>query len=298
MKNNFLKILILTALIVAGFADSLWSKSVSNSQSAKDAPAPIDFPIIYATETRVVILSEKGEVVWQTLSGVSRDVSQLENGNVLFTFNKDGQCGAREVNLKGDTVWEYKMSGEYAISCQRLKNGCTLIGASNIGAVIVVDKSAKLVKSIKVKTNDKKHSTTIVRQVSNGNILVAEEAAKCVCEYSLDGKLIWQYRVDFRPFGAYRLPNGNTLIDGKDSIILVNPVGEIVWRLNASDIPEMGVRWFAGLRLRPNGNIFVCNAGGKIPFFEVDKNKNVVKSWQHSTKLESGHGVWVENVKY
>jgi hypothetical protein len=54
----------------------------------------------------------------------------------------------------------------------------------------------------------------------------------------------------------------------------------------------MGPRWFAGFQIRANGNIVVCNAGGKVPFFEVNRARKVI--WQSSLtrdEADIGHGV-------
>jgi hypothetical protein len=75
-----------------------------------------------------------------------------------------------------------------------------------------------------------------------------------------------------------RLENGNTVISGKTVVIEVDAAGKTVWRLDASEVPQLGVRWFAGAQVLSNGNVFVCNAGGKVPFFEVSRDKRIV--WQ------------------
>ena len=77
-------------------------------------------PMLVATETEVVKYNERGEIVWRTPSGVARDVWQLKNGNVLFPFNQNDSCGVREVTPSGETAWEFKLPGQFVISCQRL----------------------------------------------------------------------------------------------------------------------------------------------------------------------------------
>jgi hypothetical protein len=86
-----------------------------------------------------------------------------------------------------------------------------------------------------------------------------------------------------------RLANGNTVISGQSGIVEVDPAGKNVWRLNVTDVPELGIRWFAGVQVLPNGNLFVCNAGGKVPVFEINREKHIV--WQCPEPLPLGHGV-------
>jgi len=244
-------------------------------------------PMLIATETQVVRADSAGKVVWRTPSGVSRDVWQLPNGNVLFPFNQNNECGVREVTPAGKTAWEFRLPGQYVISCQRMKGGNTLVGASCQGAVLVVNPAGEVIHRIKMRADHKKHSTTIVRELANGNILVVEESSRFVAEYTLAGERVWEMKTPFPPFGAARLPNGNTLISGRDGIIEATPGKQIVWRLTKEDVQEVGPRWFAGFRILPNGNIVVCNAGGKVLFFEVNRQKQVV--WRSTlTKAQLG----------
>jgi hypothetical protein len=75
-------------------------------------------------------------------------------------------------------------------------------------------------------------------------------------------------------------------------MVEVDENGRVVWTLNAADIPEMGVRWFAGIQVLPNGNVLVCNAGGKVPFLEVNRHKQVPWHWPSSAPaIALGHGI-------
>ena len=256
---------------------------------AADEPRMV--PALFATEAQVVRFDEAGKVVWKTESGVARDVWQLSNGNVLFPFNfKPGiEGGVREVSPDGKVAWEFKTTG-WVLSCQRLKNGNTLVGAAGRCALLIVNPAGEVVNEIKVKSSrPHKHSLTMARQLENGNFLVAEESLSLVREYAPDGKVVWEIKTPFRPFSAVRAQNGNTFFSGKDGIIEVNPAKEIVWKLTKADVSEMGPRWFAGMQIRANGNIMVCNAGGKVPFYEVNRDKKIV--WKSSlTRKEAGAG--------
>jgi outer membrane protein assembly factor BamB len=262
----------------------------ASGQTGANEPgdSPIMKPMLAATETEVVRFNRRGEIVWRTPSGVARDVWQLENGNVLFPFNQNGSCGVREVAPSGETVWQFELPGQYVISCQRLKDGNTVIGASCQGEVLVVAPTGEIVQAIKVRAKDKKHCTTIVRQLDNGNILVVEESTSYVSEYARDGRIVWEMKTPFRPFGVDRNRLGNTIISGKDGIIEVTPQKKIVWQLTREDVKEMGPRWFAGFRVLPEGNIMICNPGGTVPFFEVNRQKQVV--W-HTTLTKDQVGI-------
>lgn len=49
------------------------------------------------------------------------------------------------------------------------------------------------------------------------------------------------------------------------------------------------IRWFAGLQVQPSGNLFVCNAGGKVGFLEITREEQVV--WQSRGEVPLGHGI-------
>ena len=84
-------------------------------------------------------------------------------------------------------------------------------------------------------------------------LLYAAEGAKKILEFAKDGSVAWECPAEMSR-DAWKLPDGNVLF--------------------------------------PGGNVFVCNAGGKVPFFEVTREKKV--AWQcdpAKTPIPLGHGV-------
>lgn len=300
IKANLTYLLVMLALpltwltLVAGPSNQLNRVGASKELSVGDqAGVPA---LLLATEREIVKVAADGTIVWKREHGLARDVQSLADGNILFPFNiqVEGEktCGVREINPQGRTVWEYTMPGEYVISCQRLQDGNTLVGASCLGAVLIVSPEHEVLHSIKVRGKHKKHSTTIVRQLSTGHILVVEEDVKYVTEYTLDGKIVWEYKMPFPPFCAERLSNGNTMISGKGGLIEVSPAKEVVWQLTSADVEAMGPRWFAGFCIRPNGNIVIANPGGVVPVYEVNRAKQVVwHSRLTKENLDPAHGL-------
>jgi hypothetical protein len=148
------------------------------------------------------------------------------------------------------------------------------------------------VKAIKLRNAPGHSCLRNARQLANGNFLVAEESSRAVREYSSDGSVVREIQVEFPPYSAVRLANGHTIACGRKSMIDVDAAGQTVWTLADSDLPQMGVRWFAGIQVLPNGNIVVCNAGGKVPFFEVNRQKQIVWQWPGSdAAVGIGHGI-------
>lgn len=264
--------------------------------------AETGFSFIYAAESpgRIVVFDNNGEIAWEYPAEMARDVWKLSNGNVLFPYNlnynsrtNDGVSGVMEVTPDKKVVLDIKTKGQ-VFTCQRLSNGETLIGAASQGKLLIFDKNGNIARSITVKNKPGHSCMRYARVLANGNFIVAEESAGAVREYSADGNLAGEFKVDFPPFGVVRLENGNTVISGKASIVELDSHGKEVWRLSAGEVPQLGVRWFAGFQVLPDGNLFVCNAGGKIPFFEITRDRNKRMIWQSKDKdagIPVGHGI-------
>ena len=257
-------------------------------------------PFIYAAEgaAKILIYDRDGKVSWEYPAPMARDVWRLADGNVLFCYNQDynskrhdNVSGVMEVTPDKRVVFDFKTTGQ-VFSCQRLANGHTLVGAASQGKLLVVDKTGAVVKEIKVWNTPGHSCMRYARALANGNFLVAEESARAVREYNGDGSVAREIVVDYPPFAAVRLANGNTVISGRTAVTEVDAAGRTVWRLDAAEAPQLGVRWFAGVQVLPGGHLFVCNAGGKVPFFEVSRDKRIV--WQSPAgpaDFPLGHGV-------
>jgi hypothetical protein len=256
-------------------------------------------PFLYAAEGahKIIRYGSDGNVAWEYPAEMARDVWVLPNHNVLFCFNRqydsgrhDNPSGVLEVTPNKQVVFFFSTTGQ-VWSCQRMVDGNTLIGAASQGRLLVVNPMAKIIKSIQV-VNAPGHSCLRnVRQVANGDFLVAEESAHAVREYSAEGKLVREIKLPFAPFSAVQLENGHTVICGQESMVEVDHDDKMSWSVEGKDLPELGIRWFAGIQVLRNGNIFVCNAGGKVPFFEISREKRI--TWQSPSAMiiPLGHGI-------
>ena len=130
------------------------------------------------------------------------------------------------------------------------------------------------------------------RQIEEGRFLVAEEGSRAVRVYAPDGAMLREIRTRFCPYPAVLLANGNILACGQTTMVEVDDGDRVVWKVQGSDLPDMGGRWFAGVQMLPDGNVLVCNAGGKVPFFEIDRQKRVVWQWRvGAPNVALGHGI-------
>ena len=257
----------------------------------------------------LAITDTKGDVIWShKTAGPQRghtghhDVHLLPNGNILF---HDTWTTLKEITLDKKVVWTYdsaNMNGNKGKRVDvhafaRLKNGNTMIVESRVGRVIEVDKAGKLVHQFPLKPGGTK-STRWARQTPKGTLLVCSEQPGVVTEYDRNGKVLWDYLIKTRVYGAIRLKSGNTLIasgSGK-SIVEVTPEKKVVWEVK-DQVPdtEIGLGWMTCLQELPNGNRIVgnCHAGDKNPqIFEITHDKKVVWEFDEWDLVGNGLACW------
>jgi len=85
-----------------------------------------------------------------------------------------------------------------------------------------------------------------------------------------------------------RLPNGSTLVStgGAVTVVEMNPAGEQVGFVGGKpNHPQLGLDWFSGFDLLPNGNLVVANwlghgkQGTGVHLVEFDQQNRVVWKW-------------------
>jgi hypothetical protein len=155
----------------------------------------------------------------------------------------------------------------------------------------VVNAEGRIVKAISLRSPPGHSCLRNVRQIANGHFLVAEESTHAAREYSGEGTLVREIKLSFAPFSVVRLENGNTVICGQQTMVEVDRADKIIWSVEGKDLPELGIRWFAGIQVLPNGDIFVCNAGGKVPFFEIARDKQIMWRSLSTMIIPFGHGI-------
>ena len=247
---------------------------------------------------KIYLLNSRGQIIWDYPVSGCQDLSQLPNGNILFTYyataNGETMGGVCEITRDKKEVFRYEIDGEVH-SCQRLKNGNTLLTDNNNGRLIEVNLEGKLVNDFVLKTKVRGHSAIrMIRQLDNDNYLVCQEEDQLVVEYSPEGKEVNSFKSPGKCFAAVRLKNGNTLIsDGSAcSVREVNNKGKEVWKISKGDFPELKLNWITGIQELPNGNFLICNwlghgkSGEGIPMFEITKEKKIV--WYFTDNISTG----------
>lgn len=96
-------------------------------------------------------------------------------------------------------------------------------------------------------------------QVLPGNrVLIAEQSAKRVSERDFKGNILWEFATDEETLNCRRLPNGNTWIGTRKSIMEVRPNKTIVYK------HQIDTEYFHGVRRLSNGNSVGITSMGVI----------------------------------
>ena len=247
------------------------------------------------------------------------------NGNILATpMGTIARCSTMatcccaseaakiaEISPDKKIVWQYESkpkagyTGHVEVhSFQRLPDGLTMIAEGGNRRIVEVDKDGKIVHEIPlVVEHPNPHvDTRMARKLDNGHYLVCQGGDSTVREYDGAGKVVWSYKLDLdgrpasgghgpeghgtEPYGAIRLPNGNTLIAAGNGnrVIEVSPEGKVVWKIEQHELPGITLAWVTTLEVLPNGNLIFgnCHAGPENPqLIEVTRDKRVVWTFKN-----------------
>jgi hypothetical protein len=285
--------------LVLGMVALVAATGVAAEGPALACPPPRGFAFAAEGCGRILRFGADGRVAWECPAPMARDVWVLPNGNVLFPYNEDynarsngNPSGVREVAPDGRVVFQFATTGQ-VFSCQRMGDGSTLVGAASQGKLLVVSPTGAIVREIRVRNAPGHSCMRNARALEGGGFLVAEESAKAAREYAADGTLVREFAAPFPVYSAIRLADGGTLICGKQGMIGFDRAARQAWSLDAAEFPTLGIRWFAGVQALDDGTVFVCNAGGAVPFFILDPRTRRIAWRSHDGKadLPIGHGI-------
>jgi len=119
----------------------------------------------------------------------------------------------------------------------------------------------KLLKEVKIPTTVKNAHDQFrhIRMTRTGTLLIPHLSENKVCEYDLNGKLLWSIKA-LSPWHAERIANGNTLIAGDWNHYAreVNSKGKTVWEFTQKDIPGRVLGNIHMATRLSNGNTLLC----------------------------------------
>jgi hypothetical protein len=297
---------MLRVVTVCAIVGGFW---IAVGNAGEPAPAVLVNRVFAVDNGHAAIVDGNGNVEWEYPCHTDgHDSSMLDNGNVLLRVET---AKIAEVSPDKKIVWQYESkpktgyNGHVEVhSFQRLSDGLTMIAEGGNQRIVEVDRDGKIVHEIPlVVEHPNPHvDTRLVRKLDNGHYLVCQGGDGVVREYDDAGKVVWNYKLDLdgrpasgghgpeghgtEPYGAIRLPNGNTLIAAGNGnrVIEVSPAGKVVWKIEQHELPGITLAWVTTLELLPNGNLIFgnCHAGPENPqLIEVTRDKRVVWTFKN-----------------
>ena len=306
MRNNQINISVFIIVVIILGTHKVSCQDLIDSSTIKHRFAVVDI-----RRNKAMIISEDNEVEWQYDVNTPTDIQVLKNGNILVAGIED----VFELNFEGDVIWSFSGSGDL-FSADALKNGNYLIGCSAEFKLLELNKNHKEKRTIYTTTNNKDghmHSRH-VRKFKDGAYWVTLCADGLVNSYSRKGeilrsisvrKLSEEYGIQNTKkqlaYSVEELSNGHILISaGFPAFVAeIDKNGKLVWGLSAKDVPTANFIFSGGTKRLSNGNTLICNWTGHnypndyIPVFEVNREKEIVWSFNDKQKLPEPLGIYL-----
>jgi HEAT repeat protein len=197
-----------------------------------------------------LLTAGKEEVAWR-----AEELLQRVAGENSPSAPTDGKPGARREYQSAWSAWYEKHKNE--IDFAKLSGEAPVLGLwvgieYNTSSVWECGRDGKRRWTISAR------GPMDAQVLPNNRILVAEQTAKCVTERDLKGNILWEFNTDEETLNCRRLPNGNTFIGTRLSVMEVRPDKSVVFRYKVTD------NYMHAVRRLPNGGFVGITSGGAI----------------------------------
>lgn len=252
---------------------------------------------------KVAIVSADGRVEWQHPAAAPQDVWMLANGNVLFSHLRGAQevTLKHEIVWRYDSPNKTEVHGCQPLPDGRVL--VVECGTKRLVEVGRDGKVAKEVP-VPVKTANTHNQMRGSRRTLDGRYLISAKGDRAVLELSAQGKLLRAIKTPGDPHEVRELPNGNLLIacgEG-EAVLEVTRNGGTAWKLGTQEVPNNPLRLVSGFQRLPDGHTLVVNWLGHgylsttAQFFELDAEKKIVRQFTDHARFTSINKVQVLDV--
>ena len=253
-------------------------------------------------DSKAVII-EDGKIVQSfKVPGICHDAWALKDGSVI-ACGKDN--GVAKYKSDGTQVFMFRPPAQKGTTteihtCMPLADGHTLVavngtaktdGKSSVAAKFYeLDPDGKVTKEYKIpglESINAHMQIRCARRRLNGEYLVTASMESKIIILNPDASL--KRIIDLKAVlpktltakkihGICSLNNGNVLVGlgYGNAVVELNDKDEVVWQLTPNDVPELGMKYAAGVQRLPNGNTVVSASRSKYTLFEVTPGKEVV----------------------
>src|SRR5713226_1757440 len=179
-------------------------------------------PVNGCPDNRVIVVNEKGSIVWQYgqdggVAGAGFDqlnvpvaATFLPNGHVLITDQSNERV--IEVNRNKHIVWQYGVTGfvgsgfdelSNTNSSELLANGHILIADENNNRAIEVDRDFNIIHTFTA--GGTVSGVAFASRLANGNTLITDSNDSRIVEVDSKDNVTWEYFTNTRP-GSIQTP--------------------------------------------------------------------------------------------
>jgi len=244
---------------------------------------------------KVSIVAADGRVEWSTPAERPQDSWLLPNGNVLFSHLKGAKEVKPDQSVAWQYVADPKteIQGCQPLADGRvLVVECGPGRLLEIGRDGKIAKEIKVPLSPAVRTHGQMRGC---RKTADGRYLVSATGDHAILELSADGKLLRNLSVKGEPHDVRELANGNWLValgEG-DGVVEYDKAGKIAWNISRDEVTDNHIYLASSVERLANGNTIVMNwlghghLGATAQIFEVDAQKKLIRQFTDHRQFTS-----------
>ncbi|GAA5143718.1 hypothetical protein GCM10023213_32230 [Prosthecobacter algae] len=243
---------------------------------------------------KIAIIAADGRVEWEHPAEKPQDVWMLANGNILFSHLRGAREVTMEKKIvweytspKGTEVHGCQPLPEGSVM--------VVEGGTKRLVEIGRDGKIAREIPVPVKTKKAHDQMRGCRRTADGRYLISAKGDRAVLELSAKGDVLREIKTPGDPHEVRELPNGNLLIacgEG-EALIELDREGKTVWKLGTQEVPNNPLRLISGFQRLPDGHTLVINWLGHgylattAQFFELDEQKKIVRQFTDHARFTS-----------
>jgi hypothetical protein len=244
---------------------------------------------------KVAIVAADGRVEWSTPAEHPQDSWLLPNGNVLFSHVQGAKEVKPDQSVAWEYVADAKteIQGCQPLADGRvLVVECGPGRLLEIGRDGKIAKEIKVPLTPAIRTHEQMRGC---RKTADGRYLVSAKGDHSVLELSADGKLLRSQPVNGDVHDVRELTNGNWLValgEG-DGVAEIDRSGKVVWNVGRNEVTDNPLYLASSVERLANGNTLVMNwlghghLGATAQIFEVDAQKKLIRQFTDHRQFTS-----------
>ena len=307
-RREFLKHLGFAAFAVvlggAAFAEEKKSPS-------EDQIHPYELMICDYEAGKLCRVDKRGKIIWEHRpEGRVWDFVLTDDNNVIYPM-RTNTMEVRCIDSKENVVWSWPYAEDYKEIVNITKHQSQLLLSGQMPPQAVLMKlDGTIQRRLPIPARYKSYHGQLgnVYALSNNRYLAQLWGEGTALEVDENGQEVWRYQVPKEGTGPYpagtaqdvlRLDNGNTLLAcGTQARLLeVDRAGKIVWKLTASDHPELNFTNACGLQKLTDGSLLVTNflrgnTGRGAHAFILSREKEITWTFTDHRNFTAASQVW------